>query len=153
MPSRRRFLTTIGVSTAVAMCGCTGVFTSDDDDGDEKVPGPKYPSGTLWVSNTAVADLSVTVTTVDHSQTFEKVVPSGEIEIREAFVSASTGTTVTLNARVESFAEGGISYSFMPSGGGSESETPPQYARLHVPGSDGEVNWQSREASDSQVET
>lgn len=146
MPSRRRFLTTIGVSTAVATCGCTGVFTSDDDD---DVPGPNYPSGTLWVYNTSTSDLSVTVTTVDHSPSasFEQVVPSGDTEIREAFVSAPAGTTVTLNARVESFAEDGISHSFMPSGGGSGNESPPQYARLHIPGSDGEVNWQSREAS------
>lgn len=146
MPSRRRFLTTIGVSTAIATCGCTGLFTSDDDD---DVPGPNYPSGTLWVYNTSKSGLSVTVTTVDHSPsaTFEKVIPSGDTEIRHEFVSAPTGTTVTLKARVESFAEDGISYSFMPSGGGSENDTPPQYARLHIPGSDGEVNWQSREAS------
>ena len=146
MPSRRRLLTTIGVCPAIATSGCTGLLTSDDDD---DVPGPDYPSGTLWVYNTSKSDLSVTVTTVDHSPsaTFEDVVPSGETEVREGFVSAPAGTTVTLKARVESFAEDGISSSFMPSGGGSENDTPPQYARLHIPGSDGEVNWQSREAS------
>ena len=146
MPSRRRFLGTIGVSTAIATCGCAGLVTSD---GDEKVPGPNYPRGTLVVYNTATSDLSVTVTTVDHSPSaaFEGVVTSGESEIREGFVSAPAGTTVTLKARVESFAEGGISHSFMPSGGGSESDAPPQYALLHIPGSDGEVDWQSRETS------
>lgn len=146
MSSRRLFLKTAGVSTASAMCGCTGLLTSDDDEG---VPGPNYPSGTLWVYNTSRSDLSVTVTTVDHSPsaTLKEVVPSGETDIRDAFVSAQAGTTVTLKARVESFAEDRISFSFMPSGGGSESDTPPQYARLHIPGSDGEVNWQSREAS------
>lgn len=147
MPSRRRFLTTIGVSTAIATCGCTVLSTPDEDD---DVPGPNYPSGTLVVYNTSKSDLSVRVTTVDHSPsaTFEEVVPSGESEIREGFVSAPAGTTVTLKAHVESFAEDGISYSFMPSGGGSENDTPPQYARLHIPGSDGEVNWQSRETSE-----
>ena len=146
MPYRRRFLTTIGVGVSTVMCGCIGLFTSDDND---EIPGPNYPSGTLWVYNTLESDLSVTVTTVDHSPSanFKKVIPSGDTEIREEFVSAPAGTTVTLKARVESFAEDGISYSFMPSGGGSENDTPPQYARLHIPGSDGKVNWQSREAS------
>jgi hypothetical protein len=117
--------------------------------GGQDVPGPHFPSGTLWVSNTSESDLSVTVTTVERSSPakFEKVVPSTEIETRRGFVSAPAGATVTLKARVESFAEDGISYSFMPGGGGSEGDTPPQYARLNVPGSDGEVNWQSREAS------
>jgi len=144
MPSRRQFLTTVGAGTAVATCGCISGPTSDD-----AVPGPDYPRGTLWVYNTSQSDLSVTINTVDHSPsaTFENVVPSGETEIRQEFVSASAGATVTLKARVESFAEEWISFSFMPSGGGSESDTPPQYARLHIPGSDGEVNWQSREAS------
>ena len=145
VPSRRRFLTTISVGTAVAACGCTGVFSM----GGQDVPGPHFPSGTLWVSNTSKSDLSVTVTTADRSSsaTFERVVPSTEIETQRGFVSAPAGTTVTLKARVESFAEDGIPYSFMPGGGGSEVDTPPQYARLNIPGSDGEVNWQSREAS------
>lgn len=145
MPSRRRFLTAIGASAAIATAGCTGLFSSDDDD---SVPGPSYPGGTLWVYNTARADLSVTVTTVDHepSATLDTVVPSGETEIREAFVTPPAGTTVELTARVETFAEDGISHSFVPSGGGSESESPPEYARLHIPGADGEVDWQSREA-------
>jgi hypothetical protein len=146
MPSRRRFLTTIGVSTALSTCGCIGLFAPEEP-GD--VPGPNYPSGTLWAYNTSKSDLSVTVTTVDHSPsaTFEEVVPSGDTEIRETFVSAPAGTTVTLEARVESFAENGTSYSFMPGGGGSENDIPPQYARLHIPGTDGEVNWQSRDAT------
>lgn len=146
MPSRRRFLTTIGVSTAVGTCGCTSLGTPETDD---DIPGPNYPNGTLWVYNTSTSDLSVTVATVDHSPsaTFENVVPSGETEIREEFVSAPAGTTVTLKARVESFAEEWIFFSFMPSGGGSANDISPQYARLHIPGSDGEVNWQSRKAS------
>jgi len=143
MPSRRRFLATAGVSTATETCGWT-VFSSPDE--DDEAPGPTYPGGTRVAYNTSTSDLSVSVTTVDHSPpaTFEQVVPSGDSERRERFVSAPSGTTVTLNAHVESFAADGISYSFMPSGGGSETETPPQYARLHVPGSDGEVNWQVR---------
>lgn len=143
MSSRRRFLTTVGVSTAVATCGCLSGPPSDDT-----VPGPEYPPGTLWAYNTSTSDLSVTVTTVDHSPsaTFEDVVPSGESEGRREFVSAPAGTTVTLQARVESFAEAGLSFSFMPSGGGSESDVPPQYVRLHIPGADGDVKWQSREA-------
>lgn len=145
MSSRRRFLTTVGVSTTVATCGCTGLFTSDDD-----VPGPNYPSGTLWVYNTSQFDLSVTVTTVDHSSpaTFEEVIPSGDTEIRDEFVSAPAGSSVTLKARVESFAEDSISFSFMPNGGGPEDDTPSQYARLHIPGADGDVNWQARAASE-----
>lgn len=144
MPSRRQFLRTVGVSTAVATCGCLGSVAPDED-----VPGPDYPSGTLWLYNTSKSDLSVTVKTADHSPsaTFENVVRSGETEIRREFVSAPPGTTVTLKAHVQSFAEDWISFSFMPSGGGSKSDTPPQYARLHIPGSDGEVDWQSREAS------
>ena len=143
MSSRRDFLTTVGVSTVVATCGCTGLYSHDGGG------GPNHPSGTLWVINTSKSALSVTVTTVDHSPaaTFEAVVPSGKSESRNEFVSAPAGTTVTLKARVETFAEEWLSFSFMPSGGGSESDTPPQYARLHIPGADGEVNWQSREAS------
>ncbi len=125
------------------MSGCTSLFRSN---GDEKVPGPNYPAGTLWVYNTSKSDLSVRVTTVDHSPsaTFERVVPSTETEVHEAFVSAPAGNAVRLTARVETFAEDGLSFSFMP--GGSGDETPPQYARLHIPGSDGEVGWQTREA-------
>ncbi|WP_262177124.1 hypothetical protein [Haloarcula laminariae] len=146
MPSRRQVLTTIGGSTAVATAGCAGLFSSDDD----SVPGPEYPGGTLWIYNTAKSDLAVTVKTVDYSPsaTLQKVVPSGDTEIREAFVSAPAGTSVTLKARVESFAEEWLSFTFLPSGGGTETATPPQYARLHIPGTDGEVNWQTREASE-----
>ena len=48
--------------------------------------------------NTSESELSVAVTTVDHSPaaTFEEAVPSGETEIRAGFVSVPAGTTVTL---------------------------------------------------------
>lgn len=144
MPSRRRFLTTVGVGALGVAGGCLDFPMSDE----EGVPGPEYPSGTLWIYNTAKSDLSVTVETVDRSPaaTFERVVESGETAIRREFVSAPAGTTVTLRASVETFAEEWLSFSFAPRGGGPESDAPPQYARLHVPGADGEVDWQAREA-------
>lgn len=147
MPFRRRYLATVGVSTTTATCGCT-VFSSPAE--DDKVPGPNYPSGTLVVYNTSKSDLSISATTVDYAPpaTFEQVVQSGDPEIRKTSVSAPSGTTVTLKAHVESFAEDGISYSLMPSGGDSENNTPPQYDQLHILGSDAEVNWQARETSE-----
>ena len=145
MPSRRRLLTTVGVSVSAVVSGCTGAFSMGGND----APGSMYPGGTMVVYNTSESDLSVTVTTVDHSPTatFESVVPATDMATRRGFVSASAGTSVTLKARVESFAEDGISDTFMPNGGGSEDDTPPQYAMLNIPGSDGDVTWQSREAS------
>lgn len=143
MPSRRRFLTTVGVGALGVTGGCLDAPTS----GKDGVPGPEYPAGTLWVYNTAKSDLSVTVETVDRSPaaTFERVVESGQTAIRREFASAPVGTTATLRASVETFAEGWLSFSFTPSGGPG-SDTPPQYARLHVPGADGGVGWQAREA-------
>ena len=144
MPSRRRVLTAIGAGTLGVTTGCLDGPLS----GDEDVPGPEYPSGTLWIYNTAKSDLSVTVETVDRSPaaTFERVVESGRTAIRREFASAPAGTTVTLRASVETFAEEWLSFSFAPGGGGPESDAPPQYARLHVPGADGDVEWQAREA-------
>ena len=53
MSPRRRFLTTVGVSTAVATYGCIGVFTSNGERNDD-VPGPNHSGGTLWVYNSGV---------------------------------------------------------------------------------------------------
>lgn len=144
MPSRRQFLAAVGASAAVATAGCTGPFGQRND----SVPGPEYPPGTLWVYNTTKSAISVTVETAEHSPAaaVEMTVPSGETAIRREFVSASPGTMVTLRARVASFAEDWLSFSFAPGGSASGDGTPPQYARLHVPGEDGEVGWQSREA-------
>lgn len=145
MPSRRQFLAAVGASTAVAAAGCTGPVGPTND----SVPGPEYPPGTLWVYNMTKSSRSVTVETVDHSpaEAVETVVPSGETAVRREFVSAPAGTTVTLRARVASVAEDWLSFSFAPGGSESGDGTPPQYARLHVPGEDGEVGWQSRAAS------
>ena len=144
MSSRRRVLTAVGVGALGVTTGCLDGPLS----GDEDVPGPEYPSGTLWIYNTAKSDLSVTVETVDRSPaaTFERVVESGETAIRREFASDPAGTTVTLRASVETFAEEWLPFSFVPRGGGPESDAPPQYARLHVPGADGDVEWQAREA-------
>lgn len=141
---RRRFLISSGVSaTLFSTSGCVLSPTTDD------VPGPDYPGGTLRIYNTAKSDLSVTVTTVDHSSraSLETTVPAGETEIHREFVTASAGTSVTLKARVET-AESWTRFTFMPNGGGGESDAPPHYAFLHIIGSGGGVEWSAREATE-----
>jgi hypothetical protein len=135
--NRRRFLATVGAIASLAFtAGCMG----------DSIPGPNYPGGTLWLHNTAEADLSLTITTVDQSPkaTLEVELSAGSGEAYRQFVSAPLGSAVTLRARVET-SEKWTTFEFLPSGGGDGSDTPPQYARLDILGVDGGLDWSAWE--------
>ncbi len=110
---------------------------------------PEYPGGTLWVYNTSQSDLSITVTTVDHSPsaTLETTIPAGETVIRREFISTAPGTAATLAARIGDDGEQ-KTFEFLPDGGGDESDAPPEYARLTIENAvEASAEWTAREGT------
>ncbi|MFT4920843.1 MAG: hypothetical protein ACI8XM_000034 [Haloarculaceae archaeon] len=119
---RRRFLTAVGGTTAVAVSGCLSFPRGDS--------APEYPRGSLYVYNTSQSSITVAVETVDHDPpaSVETTVTAGEHIVEREFVTADPGTTVTLAARIGETGE--TTFEFLPAG--DDSGDSPEYARLTI---------------------
>lgn len=135
---RRRFLTTAGSSSAVALAGCLSFPRGDS--------APEYPRGSLYVYNTSQSAITVAVETVGHDPpaSVETTVPAGEHVVEREFVTADPGETVTLTARIGETGE--TTFEFLPAGG--ESGDSPEYARLTIRNAVEEsAEWSARQGT------
>ncbi|MFB6111757.1 MAG: hypothetical protein ABEJ35_04385 [Halobacteriaceae archaeon] len=123
---RRRYLAALTASLgATGLAGCVGVLPTPDE------TEARYPGGTLVVENTGDDALEVGVSVVEeqYDASLETTVPAGERVVVEEFVTAASGTVVTLAGQVGADGEP-VRFEFLP-GGGSGS-VPPEVAVFEV---------------------
>ncbi|NHN42749.1 hypothetical protein G9C85_14075 [Halorubellus sp. JP-L1] len=123
--NRRRFVATASSVAVLATSGCSRLSPSNS--------APEHPGGSIYLSNTARSELTVTVSTVDYepAKSLETTVPSGEHVVQPEFVSAAPGAAVTVAARIGDDGDR-LPFEFLPAGGGDGSDAPPEYARLSI---------------------
>lgn len=124
---RRRHLAGLGTVGLAATAGCLGLLPTPDRDAE-----PALPGGTLVVDNEAETAVPVRVTTPGGTAVLDRSVPAGGSVVRERFVTAATGETRTLRARVGD-ATAPLTFRFLPAGGSSE-DVPPEVASLTLTG-------------------